>query len=349
MPVREREEIQELLREEGQLMRGPVLLTGGSGFLGSHVADRLVAAGIEVRALVRPDSDVRHLTPLPGVSLVQGSLSDPESLARAAAGVEGVIHAAGLIKARRAEDFRRANVDGTSNLLHAAARTAPRLARFVHVSSLAAMGPSRDGLPRPTDAPPGPVTAYGRSKLGAEERVREAGARLPTTIIRPPVIHGPRDRETFAFFRAVRLGVFPMTGSPASVLSMVYVTDCADACVRALDADVPAGSAWDVEDGHPEPLARIIDHIEAALGTRVRLRLPVPAPLLWLAALATEAFGGIAGRPVMFTRDKVRELRAPHWVCDSRAAREALGWTPQVTFAEGARRSAAWYREAGWL
>ena len=329
-------------------MSGPVLLTGGSGFLGSHIADRLASSGVEVRALVRRSSNVRHLSSLAGTTLVHGSLADPASLADAMRGVQGIIHAAGLIKARRREDFDLVNVEGTANLLVAAC-SASNLVRFVHVSSLAALGPSPDGLPRPADAKPAPVTAYGRSKLAAEERVRGASGQLPTVVIRPPVVHGPRDRETLAFFRAVKLGVFPLTGSPDSVLSMVYVTDCADACVRALEADVASGSAFDVEDGHPETLSTIIGHIEAALATRVRLRVSIPEPLLRLAALSSEAFGRIARRPVMLTRDKVRELRAPHWVCDSMQARESLGWTPQVTFAEGARRSATWYRDAGWL
>ncbi|HKJ02338.1 MAG TPA: NAD(P)-dependent oxidoreductase [Longimicrobiales bacterium] len=331
------------------MMHGPVLLTGGSGFLGSHIADRLVASGLEVRALVRPGSDVRHLASLPGITLVHGSLEDPASLAAAARGAHGVIHAAGLVKARRPRDFGRVNALGTGHLLEAARTAGTGSTRFVHVSSLTALGPSGDGRPRPPGATAEPVTAYGRSKLAAEERVRGAAGDLHTVVVRPPVVHGPRDRETLAFFQAVKLGILPLTGSPRSVLSMVYATDCADACVRALDADVASGSAFDVEDGRPETLETIVGHIEAALGTRVRIRIPIPGPALTLAALATETWGRALGRPVMLTRDKVRELRAPHWVCDGAAARAALGWTPRVTFAEGARRSAAWYREAGWL
>jgi nucleoside-diphosphate-sugar epimerase len=162
-------------------------------------------------------------------------------------------------------------------------------------------------------------------------------------------VHGPRDRETLAFFQAVKMGVLPLTGSPQSVLSMVYCTDCADACVRALDAEIENGRSFDLEDGRPETLETIVGHIETALDRRVRIRLPIPGPVLNLAALATEAFGFVARKPVMLTRDKVRELRAPHWVCDATAARSALGWVPQVLFSEGTRRSAAWYREAGWL
>ena len=330
-------------------MDAPVLLTGGSGFLGSHVADLLARQGVETRALVRPTSDCRHLAALPGVSLVHGSLLDPDSLLRAVRGVRTVIHAAALVKARRPEEFTRVNTEGTAHLFAAVRAGAPGLSRFVHVSSLTALGPSTDGRPRPQDAPPVPLTPYGRSKLAAEEVVRRASGDVFTVTIRPPIIHGPRDRETLKFFRAVKLGVFPMTGPPESVLSMVYATDCAQACLRALIADVPSGSVFDVEDGKPETLGAIIGHIETALGRRARLRVPIPGPVLGLVALGGEAFGRLSGKAVMLTRAKVRELRAPHWVCDAAAARSFLGWAPEVPFAEGARRSVAWYRDAGWL
>jgi nucleoside-diphosphate-sugar epimerase len=330
-------------------MRGPVLLTGGSGFLGSHIADALAARGVAIRALVRRTSDVRHLSSLPETTLVYGSLEDGDALSEAVRGARGVIHAAGLIKAVRPRDFARVNDGGTARLLDAARAAAPALERFVYVSSLAAQGPSLDGRPRSPGATPDPVTAYGRSKLAAEERVRAAADDVPTVVIRPAVVHGPRDRETLAFFQAVKWGVLPLTGAPDAVLSMVYATDCADACVRAIDADVASGSAYDIEDGRPETLATIVGHIEAAMGRRVRVRVPIPEALLRVAAGVTYAFGRAVGRAVMFTPDKVNELRAPHWVSDASGARAALGWTPRVPFSEGAKLSAAWYKKAGWL
>ena len=230
-----------------------------------------------------------------------------------------------------------------------AQRNAPDIARFVLVSSLTVMGPSQDGRPVSAGAYPNPVTHYGRSKLAAERAARAEAHSLPITIIRPPMIYGPRDREILPFFKSVQLGVLPLTGSPSSKLSAIYAADCAAACIKALDAHVPSGSTYFVEDGGLESLGGLIEHIERALGKRAWLRVPVPRFLMYAAALGSELYGRIMGRAVMLTRDKLNELLAPHWVCDSGEAQAALGWKPRISFEEGTRITGAWYRREGWL
>ena len=326
-----------------------ILLTGASGFLGSHIAEQLDQQGAEVCALVRPTSDTRFLEGLERVTLVTGAMRDKDSLLAATEGVDGIIHAAGLVKAREPADFYATNEQGTANLLDAVKRSAPDIERFVLVSSLAVMGPSRDGRPVPAGASPKPVTHYGRSKLAAEQAARAEAQSLPITIIRPPMIYGPRDREILPFFKSVQLGVLPLTGSPSSMLSAIYVADCAAACIKALEANVPSGSTYFVEDGGLESLGGLIDHIERALGRRAWLRVRVPRFVMYGAALGSEVYGRIMGRAVMLTRDKLNELLAPHWVCDSGEAQAALGWRPRISFEEGTRITGAWYRRAGWL
>lgn len=326
-----------------------ILLTGASGFLGSHIAEQLDQQGADVRALVRPTSDTRFLERLAHVTLLRGALSDKDSLFAATEGVDGVIHTAGLVKARRPADFYRTNAQGTVNLLDAVKRNAPDIGRFVLVSSLAVMGPAEDGRAIPAGASPNPVTHYGRSKLAAEQAARAEARAVPITILRPPMIYGPRDRELLPFFKSVQLGVLPLTGSPKSRLSAIYVADCAAACIIALEADVPTGSAYFVEDGRLETLGGLITHIENALGQRAWLRVPVPRFLMYGAALGSELYGRIRGRAVMLTRDKLNELLAPHWVCDSAEAQAALGWKPRISFEEGTRITGAWYRQEGWL
>lgn len=326
-----------------------ILVTGASGFLGSHIARRLDAQGTATRLLVRASSNRSSLEGLTRATFAVGDVRDPGSLRRAAEGVTGVIHAAGLVKARDPRDFARVNTEGTQALLEAVADVAPDLLRFVLVSSLAAHGPSPDGRPRPVAAPARPVTAYGRSKWSAEQAATSAAGRVPVTIVRPPMIYGPGDREVLAFFRAVRWRLVPLTGPPQSLLSTIFVEDCADACIAALAGDLPSGSCFFVDDGQPEPLIARLRDIERAVGRPALATVRVPPTLLRVGALLSEWAGHLTGRSVMLTRDKVHELTAPHWVGESAPARAALQWSPRTSFADGAHRTAAWYRRVGWL
>jgi nucleoside-diphosphate-sugar epimerase len=326
-----------------------ILLSGGSGFLGSHIAEQLSAAGRPVRALVRRTSDTRLLAKLPHVDLFEAPMEDADALARALDGVEAIIHAAGLVKARSAEEFHRVNAQGTRSLVEAAAKADPRPRRFVLVSSLTVTGPSDAlGTPVTPDTDPKPLTRYGRSKLAGERAALDHKDDLSIVILRPPALYGPRDREFFAFFKAVKSRILPYTGSPDGKLSISYGPDAASACVAALDADVPSGSIFFLDDGEIYTLADLGRHIESALGTRALVRFPLPQSLLRIAATATEAYGKALDRPMMFTPDKCQELFA-QWVCDASATGPALGWKPKVKFPEGARLTAAWYRHEGWL
>lgn len=326
-----------------------VLVTGATGFLGSHVAEQLSQAGRSVRALVRSSSDTRFLKSLAGVELVQGSVEDRASVLAAAQGVTGIVHVAGLVKAKSTDDFMRTNAGGTENLLSAALESRATLKRFVLVSSLAALRPSDgSGSPVSEDAEPRPVTDYGRSKLAAERAALEKKDSVPLILLRPPAIYGPRDREILAFFKSIKLGVMPLLGSTRSKLSMIYGSDCAAACVKALDAELPSGTALHVDDGAVHTMEEMIEQAEAAMGKRARIRFRLPRKLVETAAFGAELYGRATNQAVMLTRDKCNEL-FEQWVCDGSRARTLLGWEPLVSFDEGIRRTVSWYRQAGWL
>lgn len=325
-----------------------VLVTGASGFLGSHVAEQLAVAGHTVVALVRKTSNITFLRTLSGVELANGSVEDLGSFKAAAKGVDAIVHSAGVVKARSAEEFHAVNVGGTENALRAAKEAAPDLKKLVFVSSLAVAGPSMDGKPVSIESR-NPVTHYGRSKLAAEDAVVAEKGNLPVVVVRPPMIYGPRDAESFAFFQSISRRFLPYLGTGENTMSVIYASDAASACVKAITADVPSGSRYFIDDGRVYVWKDMLADIETALGKKAFIRVSVPFGLFRFAALASEMGGKITNRAVMLTRDKVKELAAPHWVCDSTATRRDLGWEPLVQWPEGARRSVEWYRSAGWL
>jgi nucleoside-diphosphate-sugar epimerase len=326
-----------------------ILVTGGSGFVGSYVAEQLAGQGHVVRALVRPKSDKRFLQTLQGIEFAPGAVEDAASVRAAMDGVDGVIHVAGLVKARSPAEFHAVNTQGTQNLLDAALEVAPKLKRFVCVSSLAAIGSSPDGKPIPDDAEPKPVTHYGRSKLAAERAVIAAKDKLPVTVIRPPLVYGPRDRETLAFFTSIQRGVLPLLGDGRNTLSMIYGEDCAAACVRALLADVPSGRAYFVDDGNVYVWREALAEVEAALEKRAFLRVGLPMGVLVASAALSQLWGKLTNTAQMLTLDKVNELKQRHWVCSGEGARRELGWTPKTSWPQGVRQAIAWYRQERWL
>jgi nucleoside-diphosphate-sugar epimerase len=324
-----------------------VLVTGASGFLGGHVAEVLAARGDHVRALVRKTSNKKHLEKLAGVELFEGSVEQVDRVREAVDGVDAIVHCAGIVKARNTDEFFAVNVGGTSNLVEAARKHGEALKRFVHVSSLEAAGPSADGTPVPLDQE-NPVTSYGRSKLASEKVVLAAKDAMSVVILRPGGIYGPRDGEALELMKSVQRGLFPVINGGRTKGVWVYATDCAEACVRGVDADVPSGNVYFVDDGCGAiEASTMFADFERALGKKA-LRAKLPLPVLMTVARGVEAFGRITNRPVMLTREKAAML-VQDWVCDSEATRKDLGWQPKVPWSEGVPRAVAWYRENGWL
>lgn len=320
------------------------LVTGATGFVGSHLVEALQRRAATVTVLVRSLAKASHLE-ASGVRVVPGDLQDPRALERAAAGQDVVFHVAGLVAARSEAEFLRANRDGTANVVAAAARGgAPRL---ILVSSMAASGPSRPGAPLTGAEPARPVTAYGRSKAAGEDVVRRGP--LPWSIVRPPMVYGPRDREVLKVFKLARLGVAPVFGPGTQELSAVHAADLADALV-AVASSGAATESRTYYPCHPEVFtsAGFLRAVAAAMGRSVTV---VPIPLFVARALLTltGAAAGLARQRTILTADKANEFFEPAWTGDPGALMRETGWQPAYDIASGLPETYQWYRSAGWL
>ncbi|MBI4543645.1 MAG: NAD-dependent epimerase/dehydratase family protein [Gemmatimonadetes bacterium] len=322
------------------------LVTGATGFVGTHLVQALCAAGASVRALVRPTSEVARLAEL-GVELVPGALEDGAALARAVEGADVVLHLAATTRARNAQGYWRANAEGTRALVQAVLKAARPPRRLVYLSSLAAAGPARNGAPIERQDAPRPVSAYGRSKLEGEFACLAAAGEREVVVLRAPVVYGPRDRDLLLFFRLAARGVLPVPAGPERTLQLVHVTDLTAALILAATTAAAAG-IYHAADPRPYAWPDVARLMGQAVGRRARTML-LPAALFRAAGAASELASAIRGRPSIFNRDKVRELLAPAWLCETAAARRELRFEAAISLPEGLAATAAWYRAHGWL
>jgi nucleoside-diphosphate-sugar epimerase len=319
------------------------LVTGATGFVGSHVAEALLARGEHVTVLARSRSRAAPLAER-GARVVVGDLDSREALHDAVRGQDVVIHVAGLIAAHRVDEYDRVNRDGTRNLVAVAAET--HKPRFVLVSSMAAAGPSRPGRPLAGDESPSPVTAYGRSKLAGESVLRASA--LPWIIVRPPMVYGPRDPELLKVFRIARWGIVPVFGSARQELSAVYAPDLAQALLRLAHLDATDGRTYVA--CHPEIVtsATFARTVARALGRDAHV-VPLPAPVVIAMLALVGAAARAAGRATILNRDKANELLQPAWTGDPTPLTRDTGWRAEHDLASGTRATAQWYRRHGWL
>lgn len=319
------------------------LLTGATGFVGRHLVSTLLRRGDDVTALIRSPRKAQEIRDA-GARLVQGNLDDRRAMAQACEGQEVVYHVAGLIAARNEAEFFQVHRDGTVALVAAAAAAGCR--RFVLVSSLAAAGPSRPGFPLLGDEPPHPVTIYGRSKLAGEEAVRAGG--LPWTIVRPPAVYGPGDREVLRLFKLARLGVAPVFGGGQQELSLVYGPDLGLAIAAAGSTPGAVGKIYYA--CHPEIVTSglMVKTIGQAMGKSVRI-LPLPAALAHGVLAVTGTAARLAGQATVLNRDKAHEFLAPAWTADSTRLTADTGWKAEHDLESGVAATLEWYRQHHWL
>lgn len=319
-------------------------LTGGTGFLGWHVAKALLAEGFQVRALARGGrsrpSGLEELS----VDVVAGDLS-AAAATNSLAGCDAVVHVAGLVKARTLADYRAVNVVGTEALLAAAAAACPR-ALFVYVSSQSAAGPARGGVPVREGDEPRPVSWYGVSKLEGERAVAKAW-KGSWVIVRPGVLYGPRDRGLLTYFRLADKGVVPVP-APKTRIQAGPAEDAALAVARAAGRRDLSGRVGFVCDPKPLTVAALAAAIARAGEKRARF-VPLPGAIVRVAGALETLRETVTRESRPFNADKAREILAGDWLCDPAPLRHDLGLPDPPPLENGLRATWAWYRAEGWV
>ena len=319
-------------------------VTGATGFIGSHLADHLMESSSynEVRCLVR--SQEKWLDGKP-YTRIHGDLSSIPVLRQAVTGVDTIFHLAGVVSARSQDEFNRANVDATENILRVADQAGVK--NVVILSSLAAAGPS-NGSPKTEKDIMKPVSMYGQSKKTMEEMIqRTAGKSMSVKILRPPAVYGPREDQIFTLFKMMKYGITPIVGDGYTPkLSIVYVADVVNGIVKAAEQNDKGIETYFISGQITcwQEIKKIADTIFG----KKSLSLNIPPKAVKKVAGFIETTATLFGSYPVVNRDKAREMIL-EWTCSYEKAEKNLGYRPEYTLEEGLSRTLHWYKKHKWL
>ena len=320
------------------------LVTGGTGFIGSHLAEALLQRGVQVRCLVRKGSDLKWLKGLP-VEIIPGDCNDHASLKEAVKDIDEIFHLAGVTKATKERNYFEVNAFGTENLIQACLEKNPSIRKFVYLSSQAAAGPCGEDDKKKESDRCEPVSAYGQSKRRGEELALVHAHRIPLVILRPPGVYGPRDKDFYTLFKWVSKRIKP---SFRGKISLCYVQDVIQAILLAAESRTKSGEIYFLSDGTDYLMREIGDVFAETMGV-TPISVPVPKWLLFGIASLSEYLSVLSGRPSLISKGMAEQMVQKNWTCDITKARTMLGYQPQYQLSQGARLTYQWYKNQNWL
>jgi len=323
------------------------LVTGGTGFIGSHLVEQLSQRGYSVRCLVRKTSNLQwlqHLNP----EFRYGDLFDNDVVKNALDGVDIVFHSAGVTKAKRKEEYYHGNQFATKNFLAQVTKHHPNLKKFVHISSQAAVGPSFSEQPIDETVPFHPITTYGKSKMEAERECFNFFSHLPLTIVRPPTVFGERDTDVYNFFKTVKAGIIPMIGFNRKAISIIHAADLVNGVIGAGESEKTTGQTYFLTSSNTITWESFGKMAAKALEKRT-VNIRIPEFLVYGIFGVGEILSRFSSKPSIINWEKARDATQQFWTCSSEKAKQDFGFRELFPLEERVRQTIAWYKQQGWL
>jgi nucleoside-diphosphate-sugar epimerase len=320
------------------------LLTGGTGFIGSHLAELLSDKSAEIFALVRDPHNLKWLKGL-NIHLLEGDLLSIPSLP---SDIDYVFHVAGLTNSSDVADYYTVNQQGTASLFKSLHDQKILPKKIICLSSLAAVGPSFDGTPVQESDVPHPITPYGKSKLRGEAEALKFKEVYPVVILRAPAVFGPRDKDFLQYFKWIKRGALPAIGSKQRYMSLCYVKDLIRALYLCSQEELESGEIFNIGNQNPCSYDEFGELAGQAMGKKLK-KVKIPIPIGYLVALIADIAGRINKKPSILNLGKFKQMRQRGWIADMKKAKEKLSFQPQYSLQDAIQETLNWYLKHNWL
>jgi nucleoside-diphosphate-sugar epimerase len=323
------------------------VVTGGTGFVGSHLVDLLLDKGYEVRCITRKSSDLKWLKDK-DVKIFDCGLYNKEALREIIRDADYIYHVAGVVKSKTKEGYFRGNVDTTRTLIEATLESNSNLKRFLVVSSQTVTGPSLDGKPVNEETDCRPITTYGKSKLEEEKLVLSFKDKLPITICRAPAVYGERDTEIFIYFKTFSKGLTTTIGFNEKKLSLIHVLDLVNGFYLAATNEKSKSQIYFIssEEFYTWPQ---INNITSKIIGKKPIVIKVPHFLVYTIAAVAQFAAMFSSKPATLNIEKAKDITQQYWICDTSKAVRELGYRQNISIEEGIKRTIEWYKKMNWI
>lgn len=332
-------------------MKKNILITGASGFIGSFLVEEAIKRHYQTFAGIRATSSKKYLID-PEIHFLELDFSNNTSLdtslndfADKFGTFDFIIHCAGVTKAKNISTYYQVNFENTKQFVYALKRNSLVPGKFVYISSLASFGPGKNTSPIAAHHIQQPLTAYGRSKLQAEQFLYAIQG-FPFLIINPTAVYGPREKDILFLLKSIEKHLEVYIGNTRQLLSFVHVQDLCEAVFLCMESSV-INQSFLVSDMNVYTPKMFNDIVKAHLNKKT-ISFIIPVPLARLFALLSEMMGLISGETPVLNRERLKEFEAVNWSVESSEISK-LGFVPQYSLDEGLKQAIYWYKEQGWI